>query len=68
MGSRQSTISRSPTSDIFTPDVESGVQGVHGHSHDSGPKGGGEWERGGFGTGLEERLEAALLREQTTTT
>lgn len=73
-GSRQSTINnvnRSPTSDVFGPmggggetggDV--GVTSVHGHSHDSGPKGGGEWERGGFGTGLEERLEAAYRDQQ----
>jgi len=37
----------------------------HSHSHDVGVKGGGEWQREGFGTGLEERLEAALKEQQS---
>jgi len=73
-GSRQSTINnvnRSPTSEFFSSvgsdgalGGDAGVTGLHGHSHDTGLKGGGEWERGGFGTGLEERLEAAYKDQQ----
>lgn len=75
LGSRGSTINNrtSPTSEIFGSGFLGAVEGgempsavtAHGHSHDLGPKGGGEWERGGFGTGLEERLEAALRDQQT---
>ncbi|KAG8990143.1 hypothetical protein FRB93_003309 [Tulasnella sp. JGI-2019a] len=75
LGSRQSTINTraSPTAEVFASGFlgaadggevpAAGVAGVHNHSHDL--KGGGEWERGGFGTGLEERLEAALKEQQT---
>lgn len=39
-------------------------QGSLQHTHDVGPKGGGEWEREGMGSGLEERLEAAIKEQQ----
>ncbi|KAG8854289.1 hypothetical protein FRB96_007694 [Tulasnella sp. 330] len=74
LGSRGSTLNNrtSPTSEIFGSGFLGAIEGgevpgaatAHGNSHDLGPKGG-EWERGGFGTGLEERLEAALKERQT---
>ena len=40
------------------------AQGGLQQTHDVGPKGGGEWEREGMGSGLEERLEAAFKEQQ----
>ncbi|KAG8987672.1 hypothetical protein FRB90_003209, partial [Tulasnella sp. 427] len=63
--SRQSS---SPLADTFAQSQagartsvfeDAGEGGSLQHSHDVGPKGGGEWEREGMGSGLEERLEAA---------
>lgn len=88
--SRQSTLNRSPVSDVFgartsvfedenlggvllssaaaagasSASVSANGQGSLQHTHDVGPKGGGEWEREGMGSGLEERLEAAIKEQQ----
>ncbi|KIO23566.1 hypothetical protein M407DRAFT_108877 [Tulasnella calospora MUT 4182] len=87
--SRQSTLNRSPVSDVFgtrtsvfedenlggvllsaaaaaasasaSPNAQ---QPTLQHTHDVGPKGGGEWEREGMGSGLEERLESTFKEEQ----
>ncbi|KAG8905600.1 hypothetical protein FRB99_008598 [Tulasnella sp. 403] len=64
--SRQSTFNRSPISDVFAPSpLEEAMSEILAktHSHDTGLKAGGEWQREGFGTGLEERLEAALKEQ-----
>ncbi|KAG8913783.1 hypothetical protein FRC01_004390, partial [Tulasnella sp. 417] len=82
--SRQSTLNRSPVSDVFgartsvfedenlgsvllssaaaasaNPNAQPALQ----QAHDVGPKSGGEWEREGMGSGLEERLESAFKEQ-----
>ncbi|KAG8939887.1 hypothetical protein FRC00_013430 [Tulasnella sp. 408] len=83
--SRQSTLNRSPVSDVFgartsvfedenlgsvllstaaaasaNPNAPPTAQ----QAHDVGPKSGGEWEREGMGSGLEERLESAFKEQK----
>lgn len=38
---------------------------TNANANDTGAKVGGEWQREGFGTGLEERLEAAFKEQQS---
>ena len=57
--SRQSPVNLSPSGDPFGRSAASGVF----EGGEEAEEKGGEWEREGFGTSMEERVEAALKDE-----